>query len=144
MFVGSCLQAVYFLLLDHAFQSCSVYPSFLLSTMAMIACGFGSMLLRRRRTVFFANWPRIWSSARFLLMIEVANLAAVATSHYAIKYGPISLVSAVEAMIPAYTFVFSIVLYSVFKKFGEADASKRFPAKLAPIGIMVVGVWLVS
>jgi drug/metabolite transporter (DMT)-like permease len=144
MFLGSCFQAAYFLLLDRAFQCISVYPAFLIATMSMILLGLAPLLFSGRRKLFSNNWPRIWKAARFLLAIEVANLLAVATSQYAIKYGQASLVASVEATIPAYTLGISWGLYTVFRRFGEAEASHRLTTKLALTGLMIIGVWLVS
>jgi drug/metabolite transporter (DMT)-like permease len=144
MCLGASFQALYFLLIDHVVKTCSVYPVFLVSTISMIVCGLTPLLLQSRRQVFSGNWPRIWLAARFLLLIEIANLTAVSTGQYALKYGPASLVASVEATIPAYTMCLSLVLYATFKRFGEEDASKRLVPKFALTGLMILGVWLVS
>jgi drug/metabolite transporter (DMT)-like permease len=144
MCVGACFQAVYFVLVDNLLETCSVYPVFIVSTISMIVCGLSPLLLGDCRRVFSSNWPRIWSSARFLLSIEIANMLAVSTGQYALKYGSASLVASVEATIPAYTMCLSLLLFAIFKRYGEEDASKRLVPKLALTGLMVLGVWLVS
>ena len=55
-----------------------------------------------------------------------------------------SLVSAVEASIPAYTFLLSLMLFAATRKYGEEEARHRLPAKLLLVAAMVFGVWLVS
>ena len=49
-----------------------------------------------------------------------------------------------EASIPAYTFLLSLVLYAVTRRYGEEEARRRLPAKLLLVAVMVFGVWLVS
>lgn len=48
--------------------------------------------------------------------IEVAHLIAVGTSQYVVSYGTPSLAAAVDASIPAYRFVLSLVLYAATRK----------------------------
>lgn len=144
MAAGAWLQVGYFLILKHLFATCPVYPVFLVVTLAMIAAGLCPLAAPRCRQVFRGNWPRIRRAAWLLIGIEVANLIAVATSQYAISFGSPSLVASVEASIPAYTFLLSLVLYAVTRRYGEEEARHRLPAKLLLVAAMVFGVWLVS
>lgn len=144
MFVGAWLQVAYFLLQKRVFATCPVYQSFLVITLSMAMAGVSPLLVPRFRRVFRGNWPRILPAMRFLLGIEVANLIAVGTSQYAVSFGTPSLVSAVEASMPAYTFVLSLVLYAATRKYGEEEARHSLPVKLLLVAVMVFGVWLVS
>ncbi len=101
------------------FEECLCTPAFLIATVAMIAFGATPLVFKNRRVAFSKNFPKIWKASKFLLVIELANLIAVATSQYAIGYGPVSLVACVEATIPVYTFGISGVLYFVYHRFGE-------------------------
>jgi hypothetical protein len=77
--------------------------------------------------------------------IEVANLVALFMSQRAIDLGIPSLVAAVESTIPAYTFALSIALVLFTKeRFGDPKAWHRLPLKLILVGIMAVGVVLLS
>lgn len=144
MFAGAWLQVAYFLIQKQVFAVCPVYQAFLIISLSMAMAGLSPLLLPRCRQVFYGNWPRIRPVLRFLFAIEVANLIAVGASQYAVSYGTPSLVSAVEASIPAYTFVLSLVLYAVTRKYGEEEARCRLPAKFLLVISMVFGVWLVS
>jgi uncharacterized membrane protein len=144
MFTGAWLQVAYFLILKHVFAISPVYQAFLIITVSMIVAGLSPLLLTHFRSVFHANWPRIRPAISFLVAIEIANLIAVGTSQYAVNYGQPSLVSSVEAAIPAYTFVISLILYAVFRKYGEEEARHHLPLKLLLVAAMVFGVWLVS
>ena len=106
-----------------------MYQAFLVITLSMAVAGISPLLMPRYRRVFRGNWPRIRPALRFLFAIEIANLIAVGTSQYAVSFGTPSLVSAVEASIPAYTFLLSLVLYAVTRKYGEEEARHRLLAK---------------
>lgn len=144
MCLGACCQVVYFLGLKHLFATCPVYPSFLVVTVAMILSGLAPLALPDCRRVFRGNWPQIQPALKFLVLIELANLIAIATSQYAISFGEASLVAAVEAAIPGYTFLVSLGLYAAFRKYGEPDARHRLGTKLLLVGVMMLGVWMVS
>ena len=144
MLAGALLQVAYFLIQKRLFASCPVYQAFLVTTLSMAITGLSPMLLPRFRCLFLDNLPRIRSSIRLLLGIEMANLAAVGTSQYAVSFGAPSLVSAVEASIPGYTLLISLILYATTRKYGEEDAKSWLSVKLLLVGAMVVGVWLVS
>ena len=91
------------------------------------------------------NWPRIRPVVPILVAIEVCNLAALATSQFAVSLGSPAVVSAVvEACIPVYTFLLSAVLFAVTRRYGEEEARQRLPAKLLLVAAMGFGVWLVS
>lgn len=141
---AACAQVVYFLIQQHVFESTAVYPAFVVTMFAMAASGLTPLLLAAGRAKWRMNWPRIRPMMKFLVLIESANVIAVGISQYAVSFGRASLVAAVEAAIPAYTFAVSLLLYAVFGKYGEEAAKHRLPAKLALVGVMVVGVWLVS
>lgn len=144
MFLGAILQVAYFLIQKQVFAVCPVYQSFLAITVAMIATGLSPLLIPRFRRVFSGNWPRIRSKLPLLSSIEIANLIAVATSQMAVSHGTPSLVSAVEASIPGYTFALSMILYATTGKYGEEEAREFLPGKLCLVATMMLGVWLVS
>lgn len=144
MFIAAICQIGYFLLQKEAFAACPVYEAFLLITLAMILAGLAPLLKPVCRRRFRGNWPRIKPVWPFLLLIEVANLIAIGTSLYAVSFGSPSLVAAVEASIPAYTFLLSLFLFAVTRHLGEEEARHWLPLKLCLVGFMVFGVWLVS
>ncbi len=144
MLFGVLCMSVYFLVQKKAFTFSPVYQVFLVSSLSIASAGLTPLLSPRHFRVFRQNWGRIRPAFGFLLAIEVANLIALGTSQYAVSYGYPSLVSAVEGTIPAYAFVISMVLYAVFRKFGEEEAHHHLLSKLLLVGVMAFGVWLVS
>lgn len=144
MMLGAWLQVIYFLVQKAVFNRCPVYVAFLMITFFMAISGVAPLLLPRQRLEFQRNWPRIRGAFGFLVVIEALNLIAVGTSLYAVSYGLPSLVSAVEASIPAYVFSLSLGLYALTGKYGEEEASQRMPAKLGLVAMMGVGGWLVA
>ncbi|MGE0103372.1 MAG: EamA family transporter [Blastocatellales bacterium] len=144
MFCAVWLQVAYFLLQKKVFEFMPVYYVFLLTMLGVITAGLMPLLTQKGRQVFKANLPKIQPAFKFILMIEVFNLAAYATSQYAISHGSPSLVAAVESSLPAYCFGLSILLYFVFGKYGEAEAKHKLTHKLSLAAIMAIGVWMVS
>lgn len=144
MMTAALMQTGYFLLVNELCRQADVFPVFVIVTLAMIATGLLPLVAPSRRIAFLSNIPRLMSSIKILIAIELANLVALATSQYAVSYGPVSLVATVEASIPAYAFCFSFLLYAVFKKYGEEEARRRLPAKMVLVTVMVLGVWLIT
>lgn len=144
MALGAALQVAYFLLQKEVFESCPTYQGFLIITASMAFVGLTPLLKKDRRRIWRSNWPLIRPAIGFLLFIEVVNIAAVGTSQFAVEAGSPSLVSAVEATMPAYTFFLALLLFRWTKSMGDEAAGRRFPLKIALSIVMGVGVWLVS
>lgn len=144
MFLAAWMQVFYFILQKHIFDHCEVYQGFLVITLAMAITGITPILFDAQRRVIRSNMVRIWPVFWLILLIEVANLIAIATSQFAVNLAAPSLVSAVEASTPAYTFVISLSLYHLTKRYGEANAKRALAPKIFLVSIMVLGVWLVS
>lgn len=144
MFVGSWLQAIYFWLIEHIFRQCAVFPAFITIMVSMIVFGFIPLLFRPGRKEMSLNWPRIKSALVFLILIEVANLLAVASSQYAVEAGPAPLVATVEASLPAFTLGLSVLLYLSFGKFGDPKSFEHISTKLSLTLLMLIGIWLIS
>lgn len=144
MFCAVQLQVLYFLAQKQVFESSPVYQAFLYTLLGVMVAGFFPLVTTRVRSAVKLNLPAIRTAFKFIILIEVINLVALATSLYAISYGSPSLVAAVEASLPAYCFCVSLSLFIVFRKYGEIEARERLPLKLLLTVIMATGVWLVS
>jgi drug/metabolite transporter (DMT)-like permease len=144
MFFGALLQVVYFQVQKIVFDYMPVYQAFCIIGLAMGVTGIAPLFMTRPRAVFRQNWQKIRPSLQVLAVIEVANLVAIGTSQLAVDFGRPSLVSAVEASIPAYTFSLSFFLYVITRTPGEEEAKENYPIKIALVGVMIAGVYLVS
>lgn len=144
MFLAAWMQVLYFILQKHIFSQCEVYQAFLVITLAMAITGVIPLLFSAQRKVISVNMRRIWPVFWLILLIEIANLIAIATSQFAVNLAAPSLVSAVEASTPAYTFIVSLGLFAATKKYGEESAKKHLASKIFLVFNMVLGVWLVS
>lgn len=144
MFLAAWMQVLYFIIQKHIFDQCEVYQGFLVITFAMAITGITPILFKVQRKIIRANMERIWPMFWLILLVEVANLIAIATSQFAVNLAAPSLVSAVEASTPAYTFVISFSLFAMTKKYGEANAKRALLPKILLVSTMVLGVWLVS
>ncbi len=58
--------------------------------------------------------------------------------------GTPSLVAAVEGTISGLTFLLSLALFALSRRYGEKEAGRRLVLKLVLVAAMAFGVWLVS
>lgn len=144
MFGASLLQVFALLLEDRVFLHTSYFVGFLAITLGLICTGIVPLFFRKVRKVFNRNTHRIKPAINVFLIIEILNLCALATSQKAIALGNPSLVAAVETSVPAYTFILSLILILFSSKFGDIETLKNLPLKFALVGLMIIGVFLVS
>ncbi|MFM8172995.1 MAG: EamA family transporter [Pirellulaceae bacterium] len=144
MLSGGLLQVAYFLIQNELLRECPAFQAFVVISTSIGLVALTPLIARPVRSAFASNWPRIRAAFGLLIVIEAANLIAVATSHYAVNHGIPSLVAAVESTIPGYTFVFSFILYATTGKLGEREAREHLFLKLSLVLLLAFGVWLVS
>lgn len=144
MIIASAFQVSALLLEGVLFDKIPYLPGFFLISLGIILAGTTPLIFSKVRRLFIDNIKRIYSSVYILFGIEILNLCALATSQKAISLGNPSLVAAVETSVPAYTFVFSIILLRIAPKFGDPEALQKFGWKMLLVTIMILGVWLIS
>jgi uncharacterized membrane protein len=144
MLIASCFQVNALLLEDQVFKHCTFFIGFLLITVGIIVSGILPLLLAKVRQTFRKNMALLQPAIPMLFGIEIANLIALFMSQRAIDLGVPSLVAAVEATVPAYTFALSILLLTIFSPFGDQDAWNHFPFKLFLSVVMAFGVRMVT
>lgn len=144
MIAASLLQVAALLLMKTAYENSAFFIGFLFTTLGVIAAGSLPLMLSSTRNAFRRNMRQLRPAVPVIIGIEVANLIALFMSQRALYLGIPSLVVAVETTIPAYTFAISIVLLAITRNFGDKRAAHKLPLKFVLVGIMVVGVWLVS
>lgn len=144
MLIASCLQVNVLLLESEVFKHCDFLIGFWLITLGISISGTLPLMFSRIRSVFRKNLLSLQSAIPIILGIEIANLLALFMSQRAISLGVPSLVAAVEATVPAYTFALSIILLTFNSSFGEPQVWHRFPIKLGLTVLMAVGVRMVA
>ena len=144
MVAGSCTYAVAVLLEKHIFDHVPVPEGFLLIVTGIIVSGSLPLLVPNVRQVFNGNWSVLRPAIVTLVGIEVVNLLAIYFRQRAVSLGDPSLVEAVATIQPAYTFLLSVGLCFIVPRFGDPQAKERLRMKLVLVGVMAVGVKLVS
>jgi hypothetical protein len=144
MLSGGLLQVAYFLIQKELLSECPAFQAFVVISTSIGVLSSAPLIAKPIRAAVRSNWPRLRSAISLLMLIEAADLLAIATSHYAVNHGIPSLVAAVESTIPGYTFLFSFALYATTGKWGEQEARDHLFLKLALVVLLATGVWLVS
>jgi drug/metabolite transporter (DMT)-like permease len=144
MFIAAIMQVAMFLLQDVVFEHIPYAEGFYLITTGLILAGLTPLLFTKCRAILMKGSRSLIQGTKFFVLIELANLAALASSQRAVSLGRPSLVAAVESTIPAYTFLLSMGLIVFLPKFGDPQSSKHLLSKLSLVGMMALSVWLVA
>jgi drug/metabolite transporter (DMT)-like permease len=142
MTIAASLQTIVVLLEKYIFDRTDFFGAFLAITVGTVAAGLSSFKSAEVRATFRANLPSIRRAWRVLVAIELLNWVALYLGQSAVKDGIPSLVSAIEASIPAFAFGLSMGIAFLNRQF---DAYRKgLGLKLSMIGLMMVGVWLIG
>jgi len=144
MLAAAIVQVAVFLIEKHLFEEGTFYVGFSLITVGIILSGSAPLLAPRVQEAFRRNLPALRPAIGLIVVIEVANLIALLMSQRAIDLGMPSLVAAVEATIPAWTFGLSIFLGAIITTTADAQIRQRLFLKLVLVSVMAFGVYLVS
>jgi drug/metabolite transporter (DMT)-like permease len=142
MTIAASLQTVVVLLEKYIFDRTDFFGAFLAITVGTIGAGLSGFKSTAVRATFRANLPSIRQAWRVLVAIELLNWVALYLGQSAVKDGIPSLVSAIEASIPAFAFGLSMGIAFLNRQFEVYR--KGLGLKLAMIGLMMVGVWLIG
>jgi uncharacterized membrane protein len=142
MTIAASLQTVVVLLEKFIFDRTDFFGAFLSITVGTVAAGLSGFKSAEVRATFRANLPSIRRAWRVLVAIELLNWVALYLGQSAVKDGIPSLVSAIEASIPAFAFGLSMGIAFLNRQFDSYR--KGLGLKLAMIGLMMVGVWLIG
>ncbi len=142
MTIAASLQTIVVLLEKYIFDRTDFFGAFLAITVGTVAAGLSGFKSQEVRATFRANLPSIIQTWRVLVAIELLNWVALYLGQSAVKDGIPSLVSAIEASIPAFAFGLSMGIAFLNRQF-EAYR-KGLGLKLSMIGLMMVGVWLIG
>jgi drug/metabolite transporter (DMT)-like permease len=142
MTIAASLQTVVVLLEKYIFDRTDFFGAFLAITVGTIGAGLSGFKSPEVRATFRANLPSIGKAWRVLVAIELLNWVALYLGQSAVKDGIPSLVSAIEASIPAFAFGLSMGIAFLNRQFEVYR--KGLGLKLSMIGLMMVGVWLIG
>jgi drug/metabolite transporter (DMT)-like permease len=142
MTIAASLQTIVVLLEKYIFDHTDFFGAFLAITVGTVAAGLSGFKSAAVRATFRANLPSIRQAWRVLVAIELLNWVALYLGQSAVKDGIPSLVSAIEASIPAFAFGLSMGIAFLNRQFEVYR--KGLGLKLAMIGLMMVGVWLIG
>jgi uncharacterized membrane protein len=142
MTIAASLQTVVVLLEKYIFDRTDFFGAFLAITVGTVGAGLSGFKSAEVRATFRANLPAIGRAWRVLVAIELLNWIALYLGQSAVKDGIPSLVSAIEASIPAFAFGLSMGIAFLNRQFEVYR--KGLGLKLAMIGLMMVGVWLIG
>ena len=142
MTIAASLQTVVVLLEKFIFDRTDFFGAFLAITVGTVGAGLSGFRYQGVRDTFRANLPGICKAWRVLVAIELLNWVALYLGQSAVKDGIPSLVSAIEASIPAFAFGLSMGIAFLNRQFDSYR--KGLGLKLAMIGLMMMGVWLIG
>jgi drug/metabolite transporter (DMT)-like permease len=142
MTIAASLQTIVVLLEKYIFDRTDFFGAFLAITVGTIGAGLSGFKSAEVRATFRANLPSIRQAWRVLVAIELLNWVALYLGQSAVKDGIPSLVSAIEASIPAFAFGLSMGIAFLNRQFDSYRTGLGL--KLSMIGLMMVGVWLIG
>ncbi len=142
---GTSLQITALLLMKIIFDEIQYFVGFILITTGMILMGLSPLMLQNFRRVFVSNLTKLAPAMHLFIIVEIVNLLAYGFLEKAIHIGgnP-SLVAAIDATTSGFTFIFSIFFFFVSKKFGDIRSQENLGLKFINVGVMVMGVLMVS
>ncbi len=143
MSVAASLQTGVVLLEKYIFDRSQFFGAFLSVSMSICLTGLFSLGMKEVRVSLVKDLPKIKKALPIFIIIELVNWVALYTGQTAVKMGVPSLVSAIEASIPAFAFAISLTVMGLSRKI-DAETRKKLPMKWAMVGLMMTGVWLIG
>jgi uncharacterized membrane protein len=143
MSIAASIQTGVVLLEKYIFDRSDFFGAFLSITVGIFITGLLSLGLRTVRVSLVKDLPKIKQALPIFIIIELINWAALYTGQSAVKMGVPSLVSAIEASIPAFAFGISLFIAMLTHKV-DIETKRKLPVKWAMVGLMMVGVWLIG
>ena len=144
MLAGCVFQAGYLVAQKVVYSAATTPQAFAVILAGMAAAGLSPLAFGGCRRVVRGNMPRLRAAGGMLLVIEGVHLGAVFTGQLGVDAGSPSLVAAMEGTTSGLTFLLSLALYALTRRFGEEQAGRRLWLKLILVAVMALGVWMVS
>jgi drug/metabolite transporter (DMT)-like permease len=140
MFAASGMQAITYLIDDWVFEQTTFAIGFFVTCLGIITAGLSPLAIPK----VSLNTKHVSSYGKIFILIEALNVIALFFAQLAISLGDPALVAAIETTIPAYAFLISFVFLVSYSKYGDTRVLKKLPLKLTAVGIMSIGVYLIS
>jgi len=147
MLVACVIYAIAFILQDQVFLTIPYTQGFYLTMTGIIAGGVIPILVKKIRLTLLQSLKGLIANYRIFILIEIVNVTALAATMKAVELGNPSIVAAViDPTLPAFTFLLSalFLIFNATKKLGDSRSIKQILNKLLTVGIMGIGVWLLS
>jgi uncharacterized membrane protein len=143
MSIAASIQTGVVLLEKYIFDRSDFFGAFLTITAGIFITGLFSLGMRKVRISLVKDLPKIKKALPIFIIIELINWVALYTGQSAVKMGVPSLVSAIEASIPAFAFGISLLIAILHRKIDD-EIKRNLPIKWAMVGLMIIGVWLIG
>jgi uncharacterized membrane protein/uncharacterized membrane protein (DUF373 family) len=143
MSIAASLQTGVVLLEKYIFDRSQFFGAFLSISMAIVMTGLFSLGMKEVRVSLVKDLPKIKKALPIFIIIELINWVALYTGQSAVKMGVPSLVSAIEASIPAFAFGISLTIAMLHHQV-EVETKRKLPIKWMMVGLMMIGVWLIG
>lgn len=144
MLFASILQTILYLIQDELFTHNPFFEIYFYVILGIILCGLLPLLFKKTRISIRRNEQKLKSAFWLIMIIEFFYLLALGLAQKSVDLGNPSLVAAIETMLPAFTFLLSLVLLFVYPKFGDEKVFNKLWLKLILVLVMITGVILLS
>lgn len=144
MLAGCSFYSAGLLIEKHIFDHVPVLEGFLLITAGIVISGLSPLLLAQARRALRNNLAALKPAIPTIAGVEVINLLAIYSRHRAVSLSHPSLIEAIATTQTAYAFLLSLALWSLAPRLGDPQAGRRLWAKLLLVGVMILGLRLVS
>jgi drug/metabolite transporter (DMT)-like permease len=145
MLIASIIQVAVILIEKYVFEHSAFVISFMFILIGVVLSGVLPLLVVPDvRKTFSNNIPKLKPFIPLFIGLEFANVFALYLSQKAVDLGSPALSAAMEATVPAYSFLFTIVLLFFKHRYGNEDVRYRLRTKLVLVGIMSVGIMQIA
>ncbi len=138
------LSAVWQILMKHVYSNITFLDGFFWFKIGGFFGGIILLLLKKNRVSFIQNLQTIKSKVFIFVMLGVGlvSLADSLSYGYAIKLGPVSLVSVLDGIAPLFILIITILLSKYLPKILKEEIDKKILlTKAFAIALMIVGLW---
>ena len=145
MLLASSIQVAVILIEKYVFEHSAFVISFMFILIGVVLSGVLPLFwVSNVRKTFSNNIPKLKPFIPLFIGLEFVNVFALYFSQKAIDLGSPALSTAMEATVPAYSFLFTIVLLIFKHRYGNEDVRYRLRTKLVLVGIMSFGVMQIA